>query len=144
LPKLRRIVTAPGRRVCTAPTAFRLVTTWLELTVVQLVQLLVALVAGGLGLPLPGELALVGGGYAISDALCARARRRASRLGAAAVGSAAVTLWISVGVRLGPDLERAHAVVSDGRTALLVVAAGAAAVYWVVEQLRGRRRVARS
>jgi membrane protein DedA with SNARE-associated domain len=192
------------------------VTAWLELPVVQLV---VALVAGGLGVPLPEELALVGAGYAIyggSDAptlvvaallavlagdltLYALGRggarlgwvrralgsRRRERLTQAfarhgaklvlvgrfvpglrsamllcagaghmpllrlaawdALGAcASVALWISVGVRLGPHLERAQAMVDDGRTALLIVAAVGGGVYWLVKQMRGRRSVAGS
>jgi membrane protein DedA with SNARE-associated domain len=184
------------------------VSAWLELPVVQLVG---ALVAGGLGVPLPEELALVGAGYAIfngSDAatlviaalaavltgdlslyalgrggagigwvrrtlgssrrerlMRAFARHgaklvlvarfvpglRSAMLLAAGAGHmplgrlaawdalgacASVALWISIGVRLGPHLERARAIVDHGRAGVLVIAVVAGAiVLW-------RRRVA--
>jgi membrane protein DedA with SNARE-associated domain len=190
----------------------RIVCAWIHSPVVQLVG---ALVAGGLGVPVPEELALVTAGYwiwrghdgatlavaalaavLVGDltlyglgrggaqlALARRivgARRRAqlerafARHGARLVlagrfvpglrsamlvaagasrmplvrlaawdglaAGAATALWISVGVRLGPQIERARAIVDGGRAvAALVVAV---VVIVLLLRRRGRARAA--
>jgi membrane protein DedA with SNARE-associated domain len=178
-------------------------------------QLVVALLAGGLGAPIPEELALVGAGYWIwhgSDAttlavagLCAvlagdltlyafgrggaqlalvrrivgperrqRLERAFTRHGAKLVlagrfvpglraamlvaagasrmplgrmalwdgagACAAVTLWISVGVRLGPQIARARAIVEGGRAVALAAAVVFAVVLVVRRWALGARR----